>query len=291
MKITKLLFLSLLVFQVGHVDGMESPIIPMDLMPDIIKYVTSKGISWWYSNPLQQAREDQKCARNRMIKYRELSLVSKDFKRMFWNCFTLREKDSVIYPILRKKKYNHVDIAVGMGASLYPILYRSLSHSDCNLESVRAIINMQDVKVINKMSKHMDLTLTVLHIAIQQRRFDIAELLLNCPVTNVNETVPLYTVVQNKDIKMIKLFLAHPQIQIDTVNELGETALFAIADNKWTDETDRLRSIIDLLLEAGVDSSIKNNNAMTALDVVREEWSDDKIKVLEVALAAKKNNL
>ncbi len=268
----KILLLSLFLSHAAH--SMESSqIIPMDLMPDIIKY--SLGGS--------NIRHKNERALHTINHNYTLQLVCKDFKRIFWNCFNLKEKDFVIWKLLSHKKKNSrylVDVAISMKASIYPIL----KHAICekyNPECIRAIVAIGNAKVINRINF---VGQTPLNLAIMADHYDIVQLLLDCPMIDVNATVPLYAAVHRKNIEMIKLLLAHPQIQINAVNEYGETALFAIAEDFWRD-IDNLRLTIDLLIKAGIDSSIKNNYGNTALDIMRNEAQDVVFKALEDALS------
>lgn len=285
MKIIELLFLSLVMFQIGHVDGMELPILPMDLMPDIIKY------AMWLDTKDAIWRPINNNAWNSIKRSHTLQLVSKDFKHMFWNCFTLQQKDYVIRRLLGMEKWNKylVDTAVSMRASLYPILKHSIKED--HLESVRVIVAIGDAEVINKIDDSGYYPSTPLHLAIDKTNFRLVKLLLDCPVIQVNKIAPLCRAVSNKNIKMVELLLAHPQIEVNALDENRETALFAIADYFWTGETDTLRLIIDLLIEAGIDSSIKNKQGKTAFDVVRDEARHEVFQVLEQAFAVEKNNL
>jgi hypothetical protein len=215
-------------------------------------------------------------------------MICKDFRRIFWNCFTLPEKDRVIHQLLfwHKKGRNDIfDMAVVIKASLYPILKWAIHCND--LECVRAIVATEDVRLINTIDKSEDYPRTPLALAIVCNLCDMAQLLLDCPVTDVNVAVPLYAAVKCKNIEMIKLLLAHSQIQINAVTEFGETALFAIVENFWSDDADNLRLIIDLLLNAGIDASIKNSDNKTALDVARYEAQAIVAQELEQALAKK----
>lgn len=261
--------------------GMENElpqITPMDLWPAIINYtLRAEGESddlWSIIN--------RNCA---------LQMACKDFKRIFWDCFSLQEKDNVIHRLLYWKKKDTrdvLDIAISIQANLYPLLRHTIHLS--KLECVRAIVAIGDASVINKIDNGGNYPMTPLALAIISKYYDIAQLLLNCPVIDVNATVPLYAAIRNKNIEMIKLLLAHPQIQVNAVNEFGDTALFAITESFWSEDVDNLGFIIDLLLNAGIDASIKNSDNKTALDVARNEAQEVIGKELECALA-KRNNL
>ncbi len=276
----RILLWSLLLFHAAQ--SMELPqIIPMDLIPDIIKYALC-------DEEIRLSLFNQK---NYQVLYTiqskyTLQLVCKYFKRIFWNCFTLKEKDFLIWRLLKFQKKDSrylVDVAVSMQASIHPILSHALE-VQYNPECIRAIVAIGDDKVINRIETKWNWQKTVLNMAIMADHYDIVQLLLDCPMIDVNATVPLYAAVHRKNIEMIKLLLAHPQIQINAVNEYGETALFAIAEDFWRD-IDNLRLTIDLLIKAGIDSSIKNNYGNTALDIMRNEAQDVVFKALEDALS------
>jgi ankyrin repeat protein len=128
-------------------------------------------------------------------------------------------------------------------------------------------------------------------LAVERNRFEIVKLLLNCLLVDVNKTIPLCSAVHSKRINCLKLLLAHPNIQINAVNEYNETALFFIADYFWRDEKDALREVIDLLIKAGIDSTVKDNYGDTVFDVVRRQARAEVCEVLTQAFAVEISNL
>jgi len=292
----KILFVSLLLFQLKPAHAMQSlSVIPMNVMQSILTYamwVEAKDLTGWkYGQPIPERSND---AWHTIRRNYTLQLVSKDFRRIFWNCFTPQDKDSVIWQLLYFKKKNSmslIDLAMNVQARLYPLLKHAI-RTKYNPECVRAILAIGNAKVINKIDDSGHFPMTPLYLAIEAGNCDITQLLLSCPVTDVNTTVPLYMAVIKEDIEIVKLLLAHPKIQVNAVNEDGETALFAVAVSPAYElrfAKNALYCIIELLIKAGIDSSIKNNNGDTALDVARK--SEVKIfEVLEQALAKKNNS-
>jgi len=272
----RMLFLSLLLFQAGHVWGMQDSFIPMDLLPSILKHT------------IWQNEKDAALPAVAVIRNHTLQFVCRDFRRIFWDCFTLQQKDKIIAILLLQTKMDHhlVGIAVSMGASLYPILHYFVTYYllDDAINNVSAIVDMADAAVMNQADEQK---ITPLHVAIRQGPIKMVKLLLSCPVVDVNKTLPLSTAVSADRIEKLKLLLAHPDIQINAVNELGETPLFALANELWLD-IDRLRFTIDLLIKSGIDSTIKNNDGYTALDIVRDYARAVVAQELEKAFAVKK---
>lgn len=275
----KIILVILFLFSSMHGMEIELPqIIPMDLWPAIINYAIGKkkkhdGL-WSIVN--------RNCT---------LQMVCKDFRRMFWDCFTLEEKDGFIHRWLywnKKGSKNVLDMAISIQASLYPILRHTIHLSE--LECVRAIVAIGDASIINKIDNSSGYPRTPLTWAIVFNKSGPVQLLLDCPVTDVNLEVPLYTAIKHRRIETIKLLLAHPKIHINAVTEYGDTALFAITESFWTNDVDDLRLVIDLLLNAGIDASIKNSDNKTALDVARYEAQAIVAQELENALV-KRNKL
>jgi len=153
-----------------------------------------------------------------------------------------------------------------------------LRHAICekyNPKCIRAIFDLGDTDIINKVtvqqenphdSKSRFIFVTPLYLAVMHDNVDAVKLLLDCPLTNINKHVPLYRAVLNENVEIVKLFLAHPKIQINAVDAYGETALFAAAVIPKYDRLykNRLSCIVALLLQAGIDSAIVNNDDETA---------------------------
>jgi len=158
-------------------------------------------------------------------------------------------------------------------------LLRHVICNNYNPKCIRAIIALDDTHVINKVTTQREdpdiptsrhIFVTPLYLAVMKDNVDAVKLLLDCPLTQVNKTVPLYRAVRNENVEIVKLLLAHPKIQINAVDAYGETALFAAAVIPGCDlrlYKNRLSCIVALLINAGIDSSIENNNGKTALDV------------------------
>jgi len=254
-----------------------------------------------------------------------LQRVSKDFKRIFWNCFsgqerfTLEEKDEFIYTLLRMWNQGNfhdeylnfspmppiADIAMSMRASLRPILNGSIvTTRKCNPDFVRVIVDAGNSEVINYPDSY---GYTPLSNAIAYAYFSkndknghlkIVKLLLTHPDIHVNllprqekQKCPLYWATYHGNIEIIKLLLAHSDIQINAVDGYfqGETALFAAV--RTSSSLAVFRSVIDLLINAGVDDTIKNKDGQTALDLARNRtYLTDKVEVLEQTLATRKNH-
>ncbi len=282
----KIIVLSLVLFHAAH--GMESsPTIPMDVMPSIIKYALyDYGIMLSFYN-------NEKALRTIQRKH-TLQLVCKDFKRMFWDCFTLEEKDFVIRELIYTKKKKEskylCDIAISMKASLAVVLCHVMgegsnpgSMPEINEECVRRILAI-DAKSINVTVSGFG---TPLYLAARLRRCNLMKLLLSYPMIDVNKTFPLYWAIRDGYIEVATLLLAHPNIEINAVNEQGETALFGFVDIFYWTSTAYKRDVVDLLINAGIDSTITNNKGETALDFARRLGSLEVIKILEQALAKK----
>jgi len=280
----KILLLSLFLFKAFY--GMESPTIPIDVMPAIIKYALY-DYRICYNSKNDQALRTIQCNHT-------LQLVSKDFKRMFWECFTLEEKDFVIHELIYTKKKKEskylCDIAISMKASLAPILCHVIGEGsnpgsvpEINEECVRAILAI-DAKVINVTVAGFG---TPLYLATRLNRCNLMKLLLSYPMIDVNKRFPLYWAIRGGYIEVATLLLAHPNIEINAVNELGETALFGFVDIFYWTSTAYKRDFVNLLINAGIDSTIKNNKDETALDFARRQGRLEVIKILEQALAKK----
>ncbi len=245
-----------------------------------------------------------------------LQLVSKDFKCVFWNCFSsqerfsLQEKDAVISSLVRMWRKGSpvdfpnfglmplllLDIAVNIRANLYPIFIGSIytPHSDqkCNPQMVDAILNIAaDTKIIN----NVDMSgFTPLWFAIAYDHLEIVRLLVAHPVTQVNQITghnkavsPLYWATYYHRIEMIKLLVARPDIDVNALDHYtGETPLFASVLIAWP-SMDVFRSVIDLLIDAGADSTVKNKNGQTVFDINYQNVANQ-VEVLKQVLAMKK---
>ncbi len=291
----KTLLLSLFLFHAAH--GMETlQSTRKDVMKKIFGYaiwVEVEDFERWgeFGESLPDESNDPWHTIKRNY---SLQLVSKDFKSVFWDCFTVSGKIGVIRRLLyhkNKESTDLVDIAVSMQASLYPILRHAI-YGKSNLECVRAILAIADTNVINKIDtinkiyKRTYLSVTPLHMAIDAGHIDIVKLLLAHPMTDVNATFPLATAVSEENVEMVKLLLAHPKIQVNAVNKNGETALFAVANApiyKSRFPKNKLNCTIALLINAGIDSTIKNNDGYTALDIAYQQI----LVVMQKALAIK----
>ncbi len=318
MKITKLLFLSLLVFQMGHVGGMELSDMPMDIMLPIVRHTMWMDVENREDNqllPPKKCKYSKQCEchnQNNMwhtIKRNHaLQLISKDFTRVFWHCFTLpeftlRDKDKFISKLLRMWNTSNfstvyrsgspmpsiADMAISMQASLSPVLYRSIvtpwTDQKCNPEFVCVILESGNADKIINQRYSLSTPFTFLCLAVLYRHLEIVELLLKYPAIDVNDTFPLYWAAYHGQTEMVKLLLAHPQIQVNALDCLGETVLFVFVRTGFSDEI-ILRSSLDLLVHAGADSTIKNKDGKTVLDVVRERPGlQGKLEVFEQEFA------
>lgn len=255
----------------------------------------------------------------------QLQMVSKDFMRVFWDCnhfasqnrFTLEEKDEVIATLLRQWNQGNfhdtylnfspippiADMAVNMGASLLPILEGSIvTTRKCRPEFVRVVVDAGNSEVINQVNSWDSTPLlnAIVYAGFSEKdkngHLKIIKLLLTHPDIQVNpitgqtkQRCPLYWAVYHSKIEIIKLLLAHPDIQVNSVDgyHTGETALFAAVKTSWPSLA-LFRSVIDLLINAGADSSVKNKDGQTALDVARSYTTADKAEELERALAMEK---
>lgn len=315
----KILLLSLLLFQVGSVETMQSlPIMPTKIMQSIFRYAMWVEVKnpeeYKFGQPLPERSNN---AWHTIKRNHTLQLVSKDFRCIFWDCFTQSEKNDVLRDLLFIKKKGSnccLGIAMSMRASLYPILRHAI-YEEHNPECVRTICDIGDTVVINKVAGFRGCwPTTPLHLAVIRDNVDSVQLLLNCPVTDVNATLPLFTAVNKESVEIVKLLLAHPKIQVNAVNEDGETALFAAATNAfdprlqrddsgfckeratWNDFSlsaqrfpkNRLSCVVALLIKAGIDSIIKNKNGETAFDRARCCWDGEVFEMLEKAFTEKK---
>lgn len=181
------------------------------------------------------------------------------------------------------------------------------------------VINQVGNGIIDRFDYELLHTLkTPLYLAIEMRRTDSAKLLLDYPMIDVNTTFPLKEAVNKENIEIVKLLLArsdiqiddtitylldeavrkenveivklllaHPNIQINTVNEKGETVLFVAAVASVSTYShfpkNSLYCIITLLIQAGIDTTVKNKNGYTASDIAC--WQVR--KMIKQALAAK----
>lgn len=258
--------------------------------------------------------------------FSQLQYVSKDFKRIFWSCFSSEEKNEFIAALLRmwNQGMYHTqylncspmppiaDIAVSMQADLYPVLRHSIivTNRKCNPEFVQVVVDAHDSNAINYQNSY---GYTPLCYAIAYADWSkdsdyghlkIIKLLLTYPDIQVNP-VPkanplprqekpkcaLYWAVYHNHIDIVELLLAHPGIQVNALDGYGqqETALFAAVQT--SSDIDLFRSMINLLIAAGIDETITNKDGHTALDVARQcTHTAEKAKVLEEALAIKNNN-
>ncbi len=243
-----------------------------------------------------------------------LQYVSKDFKRLFWDCFsshkrfTLQEKNEFIATLLRMWNQGNfhdtyfnlspmppiADIAVNIQAGLNLTLTGSIvTTRTCNPEFVRVILDTNNSNVINQSD---DYGWTPLCKAIlyddNNSHLKIVQLLLTYPDIQVNplpkQMCPLYWAVYHRKIDIVKWLLAHPDIQINALDNYsqGETALFAAIQSSCPD-IKLFRSMIDLLITAGIDESITNKKGETALDIAYSYKNTARAEALEHALAMK----
>ncbi len=304
--------LSVLVFQTGYIGGMESSIIPKELMPFIIRHAMAVEVENREYNQMSPPKRYKYINQNDVwhaIKNKyALQLVCKDFKQMFWHRlqeFTLQEKDNFIFKLVcaychgmnskARRMPPIADMAVNMQASLYPVLSACIDFTALpyQLGFVRVILDSGKAdKVINQRDPSDMHQFTLLKLAVQRNQLEMVKLLLKHPTIDVNDTFPLYWAAYNGHTEMVKLLLAHPQIEVNAVNNAGETALFVFVHTNFPDEG-TLRSILELLINAGADSTIKNNRGETVLDVahVWKRQYIDVIKIFEQVFAMEKNNL
>jgi hypothetical protein len=322
MQTTKLFFLTLLLLQPECIIGMQLSSVPIDIWPAIIKYAASESLpkhdpieeeKYVYAKNAEWTRQNEDLieykqkryrtkvinthARNTMIKHHTLQLVCKDLRRMFWDCFTEQEKDAALTFLLKKEKFIPclVDIAVSMQASMNPILsfclrereeyYLEDAHA-MNLEYMRAILAIDNAKAIN--GTYPDHIGSFLRQSLFYCADDIVALLLNCPMVDVNATNPLNVAMSMKSLEINKLFLSRPDINVNAVDGRGETVLF-YAGHRWTKE--KFSIILDLLIKAGIDSTIKDKDGKTVFDVARSTWKPEMVAILEQAFAQKEKNL
>lgn len=237
-----------------------------------------------------------------------LQLVSKNLRRIFWSCFalpefTLQERDIFIASLLCMWNTNDfqikprseypmppiAEIAVNMQASLYVVLYKAISSQKCNLEFVRVILTSDNAdEVINRTLYGF----TPLSLAVIHGHLEVVKLLLLHPAIDVNDTHPLYRAVDHGQLEMVKLLLAHPQVKVNAKRYNGETALFACI-NRYSNSYLYLapsRSLLDLLINAGADSALKNKKGETVLDVARgmPNLQSEVLEIFEQVFAEKK---
>ncbi len=187
------------------------------------------------------------------------------------------------------------------------------------------VINKAGSGVIDRLDdKSLNCLKTPLYLAIEMRHIDSAKLLLDYPMIDVNATFPLgeavnkenvevikllltrseiqvalsndvnaifllREAVRKENVEIVKLLLAHPKIRVNAVNENGETALFvAVNSHEYNREfaKNSLHGIIALLIQAGIDTTVKNKNGYTAFDIACQPVQE----MIKKALA-KKNNL
>ena len=113
--------------------------------------------------------------------------------------------------------------------------------------------------------------------AVSKENVEVVKLLLArseiqvaCSMTDVNETFLLREAVRKENVEIVKLLLAHPKIRVNAVNENGETALFVVANSHEYNcqfAKNSLHGIIALLIQAGIDTTVKNKNGYAAFDI------------------------
>jgi hypothetical protein len=273
---------------VNFLNSMEICVIPIDLMPSIIKHAIwseAKNNAWNIRNAT---------VLETIKKTHSLQLVCKYFERFFWDCFSQEEKDGIICYLLRYKSERNgclVDMALRSGARLSLILHHFIKYSKVEkdaLNVVADVVAVADAQAMNALSVHEEIT--PLHSAVKHCTIPMVKLLLTSSVIDVNLTVPLSTAVSPGRIEKMKLLLAHPDIHVNTCDEYGETALFGLSNNIWSGTENLLTEAIDLLIRAGIDETIQNESGKTALDIARYEAQQIVADKLAEALE-KKNNV
>ena len=84
---------------------------------------------------------------------------------------------------------------------------------------------------------------------------------------------------------MTEFLLDNCNIPVNCVNEYGFTPLHEASDDfgerAWHEPVSKYRKVAKILLDHGVDCSIKDNSGKTALDYAREWNRSDLYKLLE----------
>lgn len=151
------------------------------------------------------------------------------------------------------------------------------AHQVNDFKDWMAAIRSGDLNTVKKVAAKINLTSNMASIALYMAAAEgyqnIVIFLLQAPEINVNYKIPtayfatssLMQAAFHNDEEIVKILLATPDININDQDKWGNTALmFAVsADHK---------NIIKLLLDAGADSSIKNRNGETAIDIASKEF-------------------
>lgn len=100
----------------------------------------------------------------------------------------------------------------------------------------------------------------------------------NINKANSNGNTVLMIVAYHNKIETVQYLLSYPNIAVNQQNKQGETALIdaIVAENQ---------SIIELLLDAGANPKIANNNGLTPLELAEQMGDQEIIKLLKDAIA------
>ena len=120
---------------------------------------------------------------------------------------------------------------------------------------------------------------TLLWKAVQRKKIDIAEALLNAGANiNIPDKAgwfPLHIAVQNQDINMVDLLLRYNP-EINAQNKYGNTAIWlAVFYAKGQED------IINLLLNSGADPYQKNNAGINAIQLAQLIANYDNLSIFK----------
>lgn len=91
------------------------------------------------------------------------------------------------------------------------------------------------------------------------------------------------------DIEIVKYLLTNPTIAINQKDKRGNTALMTALNTNYDDsyEDVEMKTVIELLLDAGADPEIANNDGLTPLQAAQETEDQEVINLIQEAIGKK----
>lgn len=149
---------------------------------------------------------------------------------------------------------------------LLSVLFKIIESSE-SIESIEKILSFFDISTLNKCNKNGE---NLIHIAIFNKTLclDIITLLhhkygLNCNVKDKYLNTPLHDACFNGNTESIVALLKIDGIEINPINQEGNTPLHALMDS-----TGFKIETLDLLLKKGANQEIKNKDDKKPIDIL-----------------------